>query len=84
MYIYIYIYILFFVYKNLVTNRQIAQLDQVLQRTSNTPENRYSLSGENTKKYDDVEVPDHIQKCTYSYVVYIYKQIIEFIFLIFI
>ncbi|KAH0952086.1 hypothetical protein HN011_008630 [Eciton burchellii] len=44
-------------------NMQIAQLDQVLQRTLSTPENRYSLSGENTKKYDDVEAPDHIQKC---------------------
>lgn len=42
-------------------NMQIAQLDQVLQRTSNTPENRYSLSGENAKKYN--ETSDHIQKC---------------------
>jgi len=44
-------------------NRQIAQLDQVLQRTSSTPENRYSLSGENAKKYN--ETSDHIQKCEY-------------------
>jgi len=44
-------------------NRQIAQLDQVLQRTSSTPENRYSLSGENAKKYN--EASDHIQKCEY-------------------
>ncbi|RLU18231.1 hypothetical protein DMN91_008587 [Ooceraea biroi] len=43
-------------------NMQIAQLDQVLQRTSSTPENRYSLSGENAKKYNDAEAPDHIQK----------------------
>ncbi|KAL6258449.1 hypothetical protein P5V15_010405 [Pogonomyrmex californicus] len=43
-------------------NMQIAQLDQMLQRTSSTPENRYSLSGENTKKYN-IEVSDHIQKC---------------------
>ncbi|XP_032667662.1 DNA topoisomerase 2-binding protein 1 isoform X2 [Odontomachus brunneus] len=42
-------------------NMQIAQLDQVLQRTSSTPEKRYSLSGENAKKYD-AEAPDHIQK----------------------
>ncbi|XP_018314728.1 DNA topoisomerase 2-binding protein 1-A isoform X2 [Mycetomoellerius zeteki] len=42
-------------------NMQIAQLDQVLQRTSSTPENRYSLSGENAKKYN--ETSDHIQKC---------------------
>ncbi|XP_018339764.1 PREDICTED: DNA topoisomerase 2-binding protein 1-A isoform X3 [Trachymyrmex septentrionalis] len=42
-------------------NMQIAQLDQVLQRTSSTPENRYSLSGENAKKYN--EASDHIQKC---------------------
>ncbi|XP_011139690.1 DNA topoisomerase 2-binding protein 1-B isoform X2 [Harpegnathos saltator] len=42
-------------------NMQIAQLDQVLQRTSSTPESRYSLSGENAKKYDD-ETSDHIQK----------------------
>ncbi|XP_011691670.1 PREDICTED: DNA topoisomerase 2-binding protein 1 isoform X2 [Wasmannia auropunctata] len=42
-------------------NMQIAQLDQVLQRTSNTPENRYSLSGENAKKYK--EASDHLQKC---------------------
>ncbi|XP_014482988.1 PREDICTED: DNA topoisomerase 2-binding protein 1-A isoform X2 [Dinoponera quadriceps] len=41
-------------------NMQIAQLDQVLQRTSSTPESRYSLSGENAKKYDD-ETSDHIQ-----------------------
>ncbi|XP_012219736.2 DNA topoisomerase 2-binding protein 1 isoform X1 [Linepithema humile] len=43
-------------------NMQIAQLDQMLQRTSSTPENRYSLSGENAKKYN-VEASDHIQKC---------------------
>ncbi|KYM95649.1 DNA topoisomerase 2-binding protein 1-A [Cyphomyrmex costatus] len=42
-------------------NMQIAQLDKVLQRTSSTPENRYSLSGENAKKYN--ETSDHIQKC---------------------
>ncbi|KAL0125656.1 hypothetical protein PUN28_004619 [Cardiocondyla obscurior] len=42
-------------------NMQIAQLDQVLQRTSNTPENRYSLSGESVKNYN--EASDHIQKC---------------------
>ncbi|TGZ37603.1 DNA topoisomerase 2-binding protein 1 [Temnothorax longispinosus] len=41
-------------------NMQIAQLDQVLQRTSSTPENRYSLSGENAKKYN--EASDDIQK----------------------
>lgn len=44
-------------------NRQIVQLDQMLQRTSNTPENRYSLSGENVNKYN--EASDHIQKCMY-------------------
>jgi len=46
-------------------NRQIAQLDQMLQRTSSTPENRYSLSGENAKKYN--ETSDHIQKCQYKF-----------------
>ncbi|XP_076674457.1 mutagen-sensitive 101 isoform X2 [Andrena cerasifolii] len=39
-------------------NMQIAQLDQVLQRTSSTPENRYSLSGENV----NAEPADPIQK----------------------
>ncbi|XP_076684949.1 DNA topoisomerase 2-binding protein 1-like isoform X2 [Andrena cerasifolii] len=39
-------------------NMQIAQLDQVLQRTSSTPENRYSLSGENI----NAEPADPIQK----------------------
>lgn len=42
-------------------NMQIAQLDQVLQRTSSTPENRYSLSGENVNTYN-VEPADPIQK----------------------
>ncbi|XP_012528474.1 DNA topoisomerase 2-binding protein 1 isoform X2 [Monomorium pharaonis] len=41
-------------------NMQIAQLDQMLERTSNTPENRYS-SGENAKTYN--EASDYIQKC---------------------
>ncbi|XP_020299565.1 DNA topoisomerase 2-binding protein 1 isoform X3 [Pseudomyrmex gracilis] len=41
-------------------NMQIAELNKVLQRTSSTPENRYSLSAE--KKYD-VEASDHIQNC---------------------
>lgn len=48
-------------------NRQIAQLDQVLQRTSSTPEHR-SLSGESVKKYD-VEGSDHIQNCEYIRVI---------------
>ncbi|KAG7202053.1 hypothetical protein KM043_004733 [Ampulex compressa] len=43
-------------------NLQIAQLDQVLQRTCSTPENRYSLSGENPDKYMN-EPADEIQKC---------------------
>lgn len=47
--------------------RQIAQLDQVLQRTSSTPENRYSLSGENVNTYN-VEPADPIQKCKYIYI----------------
>ncbi|OAD60789.1 DNA topoisomerase 2-binding protein 1-A [Eufriesea mexicana] len=42
-------------------NMQIAQLDQVLQRTSSTPENRYSLSGENANTYN-TEHSDPIQK----------------------
>ncbi|XP_025993748.1 DNA topoisomerase 2-binding protein 1 isoform X2 [Solenopsis invicta] len=42
-------------------NMQIAQLDQMLQRTSSTPENRHSLSWENMKTYN--ETSDHIQKC---------------------
>ncbi|KOC70830.1 DNA topoisomerase 2-binding protein 1-A [Habropoda laboriosa] len=42
-------------------NMQIAQLDQVLQRTSSTPENRYSLSGENVNTYN-TEHSDPIQK----------------------
>ncbi|CAK9821901.1 DNA topoisomerase 2-binding protein 1-A [Anthophora retusa] len=42
-------------------NMQIAQLDQVLQRTSSTPENRYSLSGENANTYN-AEPSDPIQK----------------------
>ncbi|XP_053987839.1 DNA topoisomerase 2-binding protein 1-A isoform X1 [Hylaeus volcanicus] len=42
-------------------NLQIAQLDQVLQRTSSTPENRYSLSGENANAYT-AEPSDPIQK----------------------
>ncbi|XP_076653820.1 mutagen-sensitive 101 [Halictus rubicundus] len=42
-------------------NLQIAQLHQVLQRTSSTPENRYSLSGENANSYD-AEPSDPIQK----------------------
>lgn len=43
-------------------NRQIAKLDQMLQQTR-TPENRYSMSGESTKKYN--EASDDIQKCKY-------------------
>ncbi|XP_071855891.1 mutagen-sensitive 101 [Bombus fervidus] len=42
-------------------NMQIAQLDQVLQRASSTPENRYSLSGENADTYS-AECSDPIQK----------------------
>ncbi|XP_076627119.1 mutagen-sensitive 101 isoform X1 [Colletes latitarsis] len=42
-------------------NMQIAQLHQVLQRTSSTPENRYSLSGENANTYN-AEPSDPIQK----------------------
>ncbi|XP_076286587.1 mutagen-sensitive 101 isoform X2 [Lasioglossum baleicum] len=42
-------------------NLQIAQLHQVLQRTSSTPENRYSLSGENANSYN-AEPSDPIQK----------------------
>ncbi|XP_076160180.1 mutagen-sensitive 101 isoform X1 [Ptiloglossa arizonensis] len=42
-------------------NMQIAQLDQILQRTSSTPENRYSLSGENANTYT-AEPSDPIQK----------------------
>ncbi|KAF3420403.1 hypothetical protein E2986_06198 [Frieseomelitta varia] len=42
-------------------NMQIAQLDQVLQRASSTPENRYSLSGENANTYS-AESTDPIQK----------------------
>lgn len=60
-------------------NRQIAQLDQMLQRTSSTPENRYSLSGENANKYN-VEASDHIQKCEYSQII----QITELIFVTFV
>ncbi|XP_072746156.1 DNA topoisomerase 2-binding protein 1-A isoform X2 [Anoplolepis gracilipes] len=41
-------------------NMQIAKLDQMLQQTR-TPENRYSLSGESAKKYN--EASDDIQKC---------------------
>ncbi|XP_025266640.1 DNA topoisomerase 2-binding protein 1-A isoform X3 [Camponotus floridanus] len=41
-------------------NMQIAKLDQMLQQTR-TPENRYSMSGESTKKYN--EASDDIQKC---------------------
>lgn len=68
-------------------NRQIAQLDQMLQRTSSTPENRYSLSGENAKKYNvDPPVVDHIQKCEYLryYMdnVYIFNISIQFCFAI--
>lgn len=74
-----YIVILYITYMrvnlDLVMNRQIAQLDQMLQRTSNTPENRYSLSGENANKYN-VEVSDHIQKCEYLQIM----QITELIF----
>ncbi|KMQ95888.1 dna topoisomerase 2-binding protein 1-like protein [Lasius niger] len=43
-------------------NMQIAKLDQMLQQTSRTPENRYSISGESAKKYN-VEASDDIQKC---------------------
>ncbi|XP_033326690.2 mutagen-sensitive 101 [Megalopta genalis] len=42
-------------------NMQIAQLHQVLQRTSSTPENRYSLSGESASTYN-TEPSDPIQK----------------------
>lgn len=47
-----------------VLRRQIAQLDQVLQRTSSTPEKRYSLSGESADTYN-AEPADPIQKCKY-------------------
>lgn len=40
----------------------------MLQQTR-TPENRYSLSGENAKKYN--ETSDDIQKCKYSLLIYI-------------
>ncbi|XP_029163393.1 DNA topoisomerase 2-binding protein 1-A isoform X2 [Nylanderia fulva] len=43
-------------------NMQIAKLDQILQQTSRNSENRYSISGESTNKYD-VETSDDIQKC---------------------
>ncbi|XP_076755410.1 mutagen-sensitive 101 isoform X1 [Xylocopa sonorina] len=42
-------------------NMQIAQLDEVLQKTSSTPENRYSLSGESAKSYN-AEPSDPIRK----------------------
>nr|XP_012145489.1 PREDICTED: DNA topoisomerase 2-binding protein 1 [Megachile rotundata]XP_012145498.1 PREDICTED: DNA topoisomerase 2-binding protein 1 [Megachile rotundata] len=47
--------------QNIEINMQIAQLDQMLQRTSSTPENRYSLSGEKASSYN-TEPSDPIQK----------------------
>ncbi|XP_029032844.2 DNA topoisomerase 2-binding protein 1 isoform X2 [Osmia bicornis bicornis] len=47
--------------ENNAINMQIAQLDQILQRTSSTPENRYSLSGEKANAYN-TEPSDPIQK----------------------
>jgi len=53
-------------------NRQIAKLDQMLQQTR-TPENRYSMSGESTKKYN--EASDDIQKCKYLSLIIIVETI---------
>lgn len=61
--------------------RQIAQLDQVLQRTSSTPENRYSLSGENANTYN-VEPADPIQKCKYIYILLLIYLIYNVYFLL--
>lgn len=47
--------------QNSEINMQLAQLDQLLQKTSNSSD-RYSLSGDNADSYK-VPVPDVIEKC---------------------
>ncbi|XP_017886293.1 DNA topoisomerase 2-binding protein 1 isoform X2 [Ceratina calcarata] len=47
--------------QNTEINMQLAQLDELLQKTSNTSD-RYSLSGENANSYK-VPTPDAIEKC---------------------